>query len=657
MAKNGAPIPDPNQPDWQTNVNLPPVDQNGPPTSAPNQSSAQKPPVEKQDINKGEYTRARIFLFISLPILILLFNTNTIVVSIITTMLILLSISNLFEPISNAILKYSDIVINPIFTPFEWIWKVLFLKHLVRLSGWLIVHRRSVIDTAAIIAIVILLGATTLKPWFATGFGNLNDSVCLNTHLPWPTCASGLGISTLPNGDVRIGLIANNAYGPFDQSTLNQNETKVEGLIFGENRQACAGQHITLIVVTMLSRTVDDATSTADHSLQELQGSYLAQHDYNATHPAVSICLAIANLGTANTANETGTLVQVIHQITQFAHTNPSLRGIVGFRNSQPAQEALNLIKGYQDLLTIPIISPSASSDSLSDSQNFYRIVSPDHGQGAALAQFFCDSLIQNQPSDSIAMLRDNASAYSSSLQLAFNDAVKCGDPRHRTTISYRNYNTLSIQQAVDQALEQHARYIFFPGYDTDMDTVELEIHKVLQDHASDITIIGGDGTNNVDATTHYSYNHIYNTTFAGPLSDTDPLAKSFVQRGFALPPSANAIPSHVWIPANTLLDYDAINAFAQVVKNVPNGDLAQDTFNNVLKNISFNAATGQVTFQGGIATGHRSDRNQGYIYITCNDLAHNTHLIAQYSTINNGSNDPPQKLSLSQADGVSACP
>ena len=154
----------------------------------------------------------------------------------------------------------------------------------------------------------------------------------------------------------------------------------------------------------------------------------------------------------------------------ELAHTDPSFRGIVGFPYSQQVEEALNLIKGYQDLSTIPIVSPSASSDELSNIPNFYRIASPDHSQGTAIAQFFCDSLIHNQSSDSMAMLTDGSNAYSRSLELAFNDALDCGDATHRTTIPYINGDTTSIREAVDQALEQHVTYIFFPGYEQDME-------------------------------------------------------------------------------------------------------------------------------------------------------------------------------------------
>jgi hypothetical protein len=645
------------------------MDQNDTPTPDTNPPNPKKT-ARLPQVDLVEFTRARIFLFILLIILILLFNANPIIVSIITTILILLSIDKMFGPIANVILKYTDKLISILFKPLEWLWLFLFVRHRTSLGDWLKRHRQPVIYIIVIIAILTLLGTTTLRPTFMTESGNLNDYACLNTDLPWPTCNPGLGVSTLPNG-VRIGLIASNTSdSPFDQSTLNQDETKVEKLIFAENLHGCTGQHITLIVLTMLSRTVEDPLSSAKVGLQELQGSYLAQLAHNTTRPqpTVKICLAIANMGTADTASKESKLVKsypdnyslprVIHQIAQLVHTDSTVRGIVGLPYSQQTTEALDLIKGYRDLSAIPIISGSASGV-LADTPNLYLIASPNHSQGAALAQFFCDRLKQSQSSDSIAMLRDDQHAYSSNFQSEFNNAVtsiNCIDPAHKKTIPYATGDADSIRKAVYEALGQHFKYILFPDYDQNMDTVELEIHQVLQDHASDITILGGGAINNLDTTTHFSYTHVYATSSTGPLPKTDPIAKSFIEHEFSKPLFENAIPSKLWIPKDTLQTYDEVKAFAQIIRNLHNGDLPQVTFNKILANISFEGASDQVTFQGYATNGHRSEREQGYVYITCNDYAHNLHLITKYITVNDDTNNPARNLPLSQAEGASIC-
>jgi ABC-type branched-subunit amino acid transport system substrate-binding protein len=622
------------------------------------------PPEGKQVAKTGEFTRARIFLFISLPILILLFNTNTIIVSIITTMLILLSIGTLFDPISHGMLKHLDTLLVFLSKPFAWLWHFFFVKHRASFGRRLKQHRRLIIDTIAIISIVILLGATTLRPFVTSTIGHLNDSVCLSTNLPWTACDSGFGVTTLSDGiDVRIGLIADNTYGPFDQTEYNQDETKVENLIFAEDHHACAGQHITLVIATILSRTIEDPERSAALGLEDLQGSYLAQHAFNATRPAVSICLVIANLGTADTAISTSSLYQrhpddyslpqIIHQLAQLARTDPSFRGIVGFPYSEQVTEALYLIKNeYPNLAAIPIISPSASSDTFSNTPNFYRIVSPDQSQGKVLAQFFCENLLPSQSSDSMAMFTDNSDTYSNSLYGAFNDALACGNATDRTTISYTNGDAATIRKAVDQAVEQHATYIFFPGYEQDMDTVQDEIHQKLQGLANQVTIIAGDAINNVSSTTRYSYSRVYATSFTAPLPQTTPMVTEFIQQNFSKPLIEGS--SRLWLPTDTLLTYDALNAFTQPLEILQSG-FNQSDFNAALAHITFYGVSGEIDFQGDRKNGHSSDRERGYVYITCNDYIHTNHLLAGYSIANND-NGSPMNLHLSSASGVSSC-
>jgi hypothetical protein len=142
--------------------------------------------------------------------------------------------------------------------------------------------------------------------------------------------------------------------------------------------------------------------------------------------------------------------------------------------------------------------------------------------------------------------------------------------------------------------------------------------------------------------------------TFTAPLSQTNPIAKSFIQH-FSQPSFLDAIPSYFWIPTDALLTYDAVSAFAKTASNEQNTYFTQNDFNTYLSHITLEGVSGQITFQGDRNNGHSSDRDQGYIYITCTDLAHNIHLITRYSTVNDG-NSLPQELSLSQADGASAC-
>ncbi|MBV9707892.1 MAG: hypothetical protein JO125_10855 [Chloroflexi bacterium] len=603
-------------------------------------------PIQQLPANRIEFVQARIFLFILLLILTLFFNGNPLIFSFITTVLILLSVS-MFDPISNTILRYCERLIILPGRPLAHLWHSFFRNHFTSLGRWLKLHSRLVTEVVSIFAIAVLLAMTTLNPFVTRWSGNINDFFCLKTSLPWFTCNSGYGVSALHNG-VRIGLIKDNTVPntvPFDQSTLNHDEINIENLIFAENRQACIGQHITLVAATMLSRTVEDPLSGATLGLQNLQGYYLWQHSYNAMHPSTRLCLVIANLGTPDTANKGSSLVkgcpdcysmpQVIYQIAQLAHSDPNVRGIVGFPYSEQAKEALDALKNYPSLANLSIISPSASSDNFSNTNNFYRIDAPDQSQGATMAHFFCSHLAPRQSSSaSIAILIDNSDAFSGDLPLDFKNNLSCIDQEKiPPLINYTNGDSQSIQAAVDRALKQNRpNYIFFPGYDEDMDTVEAEIHR--QNHSNTVTILGGDGLNNVDATTtHYAYSLVYAASFAQPLPLSDAIVRNFSER-FSNPYFAKTS-NGLWMPKDTLLAIDAAHAFTEALQNLQQGDFTQQDFNTALKSVYFTGESGEILFQGNrVNSGHISDRDQEIVYITCYDHSHTINLIGSYTAI-----------------------
>lgn len=575
------------------------------------------------------------------------------------TILVLLGIG-IFEPVFNPILKYCETLM---IKPLEYFYASFFKQHLPSLNRWFSRHSRRILNILFLIFIALILGGTTLRPYLQQGSDWLSDSLCLHTSLPW-SCSSGYGVSTLP-GDVRIGLIKDNTYGPFDQSLFNPAEIAVEEQIFRANAHACMGQHITLIAATMLSRSIEDQASGATVGLQNLYGYALWQQDFNAHH-STHLCLALANLGTPDTANQNSALVKscaacysmppIIHQMAQLAHTDSSVRGIVGFPYSQQAQEALALIQQYPDLARLPIISPTASSDSLSNTSSFYRVDAPDQSQGEALARYFCSFLAPGPGSHpaALALLLDNEDPYSGDLPKDFRESILKDCPRSVRMapdfISYRNNDSPSIQRAIRTALSppDNASYIFFPGYDGDLDTVEA----ALRDAPRKVTLLGGDGLNNVDATTHYAYTPVYAASFAQPLPLSDPLIRGFKQMSelFFQPYPFAKNSSLLWVPKDTLLAIDAVQACTQAVLQLGPAETSQDDFTQALQSVSFLGETGQIVFQGNRGThNHISDRDQEMVYITCYDTTHTLNLMDGYmADIDSGevSEAPPHGVS-----------
>lgn len=590
-----------------------------------------------------QYVRARVMLFVLSLILALVFYGNPLIYSFITIMLVLFTIS-IFDPVTNSILEHFEKLLTLLVSPLERFWHHISLNHLASLSRWFKQRRGIVIKVASPIALAILLAATTLHSYVAPVTSLIGDQTCLAWSWSWVACSSGYGVSTLPYEGIHIGVIGNNSYGPFDQSTLNQDEISVETKIFGEDQVVCTTQHITLIAVTTLSRTVDDPLSGAKLGVQNLLGDYLAQQKYNATHPATRLCLVIANLGTPDTANSNSTLVstcsacyavpQVFRQMAQLAHADPTVRGLVGFPFSQQVTEALATRANYPSLANLPIISPSASSDGFSNTPRFYRIDAPDLSQGQAMAQFFCSNLLQKSKQAIMAVLTDSSDPYSGDLPVDFTNSLsKNPGCASRITlpapIQYKNGDTQSVQAAVNAALAARATYIFFPGYDEDLDAIQSEIHSI--NPSQFVAILGGDGLNNVDATTHYAYYPVYAASFAQPL----PLQNALVQEYKKEKISKIYSYGHcLWVPKDTLLAFDAIQVFTQTLQMEAHqtNPIGPVQFTTDLKSIVFQGESGPIWLQGNRTTsGHISDRTQVAIYITFYNQNYRLQLLDSY--------------------------
>jgi ABC-type branched-subunit amino acid transport system substrate-binding protein len=599
--------------------------------------------ADKKDAvpNPGKFKSEQIFVFVLFIILLIFFNANPFIFSTLTGLLTLLTVGSL-ENVSNKLIEFIGKPVNWLKKPFDRLFSAIFTS-----PKALKKHRSLIINIVISIIIAVTLATTTLHGFLIDSAGDINDYFCLRqSTVPWATCNSGLGTTTLADG-VKIGLIEDESYGYFDQSSLNSEEKTVDDLIFHENQTAChEPQHTTLAIVTMLSRTVEDPAADADLGLEDLRGAYLAQHNYNAKKPSMLLCLVIANLGTSDTANQKSLLVKshpnsyslqlVIHRLEQFTRSDANFRGIIGFPFSQQAIDAMQTITNSPQLKSIPVISPSASADLLSNIPNFYRMVSPDKSQGQVLADFFCQHLVKNQPPN-VAIFTYNDDAYSRSLLFAFENQTPCLAKDSLVLIPYQNGNVNSIKKAANQALKDHnAKYLFFPGYNSDLDTLQLAIRDNMQDKSNTITIIGGDGLYDIDGTaTHNYYSPVYSTTFASLSTNT--FASDYMQQGFSKPYLANSIPGYTLLAPHVILTNDATTAFITALQLMTGTNFSQNTFNAELATITFNGVSGTIQLRGDQNDAHSSDRNGGNIYVTCTDPLHNNsiHLIAKYQSSN----------------------
>jgi ABC-type branched-subunit amino acid transport system substrate-binding protein len=613
------------------------IDQNDP--------SAQMP-IPQMDPRVAPITWSRFMLFIVLIVLFFIFNQPFNVLAFIGFMIALLG-ANLFKPIYQRI-DHFDQHLERFFAP-----------SLQRVVGF----ARPIIDTythvknnrekvwqsflkalswsyTIIITVALLLLAT--KNLWQSMAGSVKDSVCVRSAMYiQQICDTGIGMEPLSTdeGTIYIGLINGSNAGPFDRSSMNGAEKQVESLIFSEDAQACsAPNHMTVAIVTMLSRTIDDVTLSAQVGLDDLRGAYLAQKDYNnaRTHQT-KLCLVIGNIGTRLTTDQAIPLM--LKRLIVFSKHDPTFRGIVGFPFSQTSKVATDTLKNWQQTM-LPIVSPSATSDQLDNIPNFYRVVSSDSVQSETMVEFLAQEYhTKSRPTPArVAVFTDNSDAYSKSLHDDFIANVANDAPNIITYDEHYHVEDADSLKAplADAILQKNVDFIFFAGYAYDLDALEsqlqsLQLQQPLPHKA--IPIVGGDGLYDLNRYIDNTYSIVYSTVYASPVPTNDPFTVAYSHTFGPVPTRSSAQDPYSLLPPHAILAYDATSTYLATLDEIVlhGQDNSQQNFNAALATISFNGKSGLVSFHGNSNSSHaQSNPLKKEVYILCTDRNHTLHVAAK---------------------------
>lgn len=472
----------------------------------------------------------------------------------------------------------------------------------------------------------------------------LSDSICVATPINLQSyCGNGLGVEPFPtdDGTVYIGLVDYHGPFPFDHSGLNGSEQQVETLIFQEDKIACASpQHITLAAVTMLSRTVDDVTLSAQVGVEDLQGAYLAQMENDKDHP-VKLCLVVGNIGTRLTTEQAIPLV--LKQVVRYSKYDPTFRGIMGFPYSSTAEVATSTLKSWGQT-GFPLISPAATTDNLNNVPNFYRVVSSNQLQSRIMEQFLAQAFeTRSQPRPvTIAVFADPSDPYSQTLARDFvqnvtNDTL----PPNITTFSetYQVENAPSLSAPLADALRQTTQHppadlIFFSGYAYDLDALESGLQNaqaqspLLHMH---LPIIGGDGLYDLSHYVANPYSIVYSTVYAAPISINDPFLTSYMHAFGSNLINTPADVTYALFPPHVILAHDATAAFMSAVYSLQQRgqELSQTNMNAAVATVTFSGKSGTISFQGNCGnanTCNSSNPLNKTVYVLCTDRNHVLH-------------------------------
>ncbi|GCE19394.1 protein kinase domain-containing protein [Dictyobacter kobayashii] len=264
----------------------------------------------------------------------------------------------------------------------------------------------------------------------------------------------------------------------FWNDAINGDSSDAEAHIYQEdlNVLSSGSPYITFVVGTILTGP------NAGVGYDNLQGAYVAQHEWNSQHTLgnVKVRLIIANTG-----SDSGNATTVANQIVQAAAKDPTIVGVMGWSFSAHAENA-------SDVLTqahIPMVSATASSDTLTNRSNYFFRVAPSNKTEAAVGATYAKNTLKMQKA---VIFLDDGDSYSQSLGNDFKSAFE--DPsiggQITQVIKYNKDDQASIIAGLKQ-LQTDPGLIYFAGYSNDVGSLlsDLPNHPAL----AKTQILGGD--------------------------------------------------------------------------------------------------------------------------------------------------------------------
>jgi ABC-type branched-subunit amino acid transport system substrate-binding protein len=343
-----------------------------------------------------------------------------------------------------------------------------------------------------------------------------------------------------------------------------------EALIYLEDQRVLASgkPYVTLVVGTALTGSSSNIGSGRDN----LQGAYVAQKEYNdglKLSGGMQVRLLIANAG--GSANN---VPEVADRIVQAAQQDHTIAGMMGMPFSAYASKAIPILTKAN----IPMVSQTASSDSLTGaSPFFFRVAPPNQDQAFVAAAYAKEKLSAKR----VAIFVDPKNTYSKSLADNFTRNFATTD---NVIVDTENYTVQTGQQELptllQKALSTSPDLIYFSGYSDDMAVLLIN----LPASQSNVQILGGDALyqlNGYPSSAKAGFSRLHFTTFAYPdewdiqgLGAQKPLFFSEYPAAFN-PNGEHGGGTYGYTrPANdVILSYDATYALLEGCKNALQAD------------------------------------------------------------------------------------
>src|SRR5437660_1271844 len=159
----------------------------------------------------------------------------------------------------------------------------------------------------------------------------------------------------------------------------------------------------------------------------------------------------------------------------------------MGWPLSLATIEAIDILKNAH----IPMVSPTASSDLLTQKQSpyFFRVAPPDSQQGLVGAMYAANTLHARRS----AIFVDPADPYSSTLAAAFQKQFEGLGNQVVDTEHYTVGNRQTLPDSLQSALQKSPDLIYFAGYARDVSQLLVSLTASNNPAAAHVQILGGD--------------------------------------------------------------------------------------------------------------------------------------------------------------------
>jgi len=261
--------------------------------------------------------------------------------------------------------------------------------------------------------------------------------------------------------------------------------------------------YITLVIGTILSK------GYVSGGRDDLQGAYMAQKQWN--EQAKRSGKMLLRLLIAAGSDETSPAA-VAQQVVQAARQDQTIKGVLGWPTSSSAAATIPILAAAH----LPMVSPTASSDTLTGSPYFFRITPSNKDQGIVAATY----VQQVMHASRIVLFVDPHDLYSKNLYDGFSSHFT-GNGYTLIKEQYQVGQPASLPNLVAQALQAKPDLIFFAGYASDVSVILKTLPTCSPAQKQCPLVMGGDalylpGEYSVTALANYSLLRFTSSVYPG---------------------------------------------------------------------------------------------------------------------------------------------